>query len=84
MALIFGRLRKEEIQKGFDHYGIFMGVVPVYVGEVHGECRLAVRNGVPEWWMDVWAFVGQYIHCPEEGFMIKITGEIEGHHHGAA
>lgn len=79
---VLKRLSADEIRKNFDHYGVFMGMVPVYVGDVHGECRLSARNWVPEWWLDLWSFVGQYIYCPEEGFMIELKGEIEGHSHG--
>lgn len=28
---IFKRLTKEQIKQDFDHYGMFMGIVPIYV-----------------------------------------------------
>ena len=50
---VIKRLSKEDINKDFDHYGLFYGIVPVYVGDPYGEARVAVRNWIPEWTLDL-------------------------------
>ncbi|MEJ2897720.1 hypothetical protein ACLQ81_15295 [Bordetella avium] len=77
---IFERIPKEVIAKEFTHYGLFLGIVPVYVGDPEGECRVAVRNWWPDWLLgaaqfllDRFATIGLVEY---EDFMIKLTGEI--------
>lgn len=82
---IIDRLSHEEIRKHFTHYGLFCGVIPVYVGDIDGEeCTMAVRNWWPEWLMDAAnalyrvAFTVMEIFNPdiEPGWPILLTGEI--------
>jgi hypothetical protein len=77
---ILQRIPKEVIIKEFTHYGLFLGIVPVYVGDAEGECRVAVRNWVPEWTMSAAQFLLEHFAwlglIEYEGFMIKLTGEI--------
>lgn len=80
MALI-KRFTKEQIARDYDVYGWFYGVVPVYVGDPHkAECRVAVRNWIPEWTLDaacaVVAFLTAVGFMSNQGIAIKITGEI--------
>ncbi|CBJ79829.1 hypothetical protein XBJ1_0688 [Xenorhabdus bovienii SS-2004] len=72
---IFKHLTKDEIKRDYDHYGLFMGLIPVYVGDVHGECRLAVRNWLPDWLFDVADFICSL--CPGDYYVIKLTGIIK-------
>lgn len=50
---VFKRLSKEEIKQDYDHYGLMYGIVPVYVGDAYGDCRICVRNWIPEWTLDL-------------------------------
>ncbi|WP_296561203.1 hypothetical protein [Pigmentiphaga sp.] len=79
---IFQRIPRETIHKQFTHYGLFLGIVPVYVGDPDGECRVAVRNWVPEWTLDAAQFLLEQFAAlgliDYDGFMIKLTGKIEG------
>ncbi|EKL3976927.1 hypothetical protein PRH55_000259 [Morganella morganii] len=72
---IFKRLTKEQIKQDYDHYGLFMGIVPIYVGDHKGECRVAVRNWWPEWLLDL----ADAIHSltPYDYWAIKLTGQIK-------
>lgn len=78
---VFKRIPDEIIRQQFTHYGRFMGVVPVYVGDPEGECRVAVRNWWPEWLLDfaqasltLFASLGLVRY---DSIMIRLTGEIE-------
>ncbi|WP_206611638.1 hypothetical protein [Bordetella avium] len=77
---IFERIPKEVIAKEYTHYGLFLGIVPVYVGDPEGECRVAVRNWWPDWTLGVAQFFLDHFSAlgliEYEGFMIKLTGEI--------
>lgn len=61
------------------------GVVPVYIGDAHGECRVETRNWVPDLLFDLVAlafdgFTIAYSYIDqtyEPMFPIKITGAIE-------
>lgn len=47
---VLKRFKEEEIRKQFTHYGLFWGVVPVYVNMRNSEAPdVAVRNWLPEW-----------------------------------
>lgn len=77
---VFERIPQEIIRREFTHYGLFLGVVPIYVGDPIGECRVAVRNWWPEWLLDfaqasLCLFVSLGI-AGGDSIMIKITGEI--------
>lgn len=73
----------------FRYRGWFCGVVPVYVGDVnasHGP-EVAVRNGVPEWTLDLahllWdGFMALAVllnpTVQDPGWPIKITGRLDG------
>lgn len=58
MAMFFGRLSAAEIKAHFTHVGWYF-FVPVYLGlaseteEEQDGAEVAVRNGCPEWLMDV-------------------------------
>lgn len=49
---IFQRLSADEIRRDFTHVGLMFGLVPVYIGDPEGECRICVRNWWPEWLLD--------------------------------
>lgn len=49
---IFKRLTKAEINKDYDHYALMYGIIPIYVGDAEGQCRVCVRNWIPEWTLD--------------------------------
>lgn len=79
---ILQRIPRDTIRTQFTHYGLFLGIVPVYVGDPDGECRVAVRNWVPEWTLDAAQFLLEQFAAlgliEYDGVMIKLTGEIEG------
>ena len=52
MAVFIGRISKERIKAEFTHYGLMYGFIPVYIGHPYGICRVAVRNGWPDWLLD--------------------------------
>lgn len=73
---IFNNLSKAQIQQHYTHYGWFCNLVPIYVSDVDGECNVQVRNWVPEWTLDVAAWIADTI--PNDvGYPIRITGRIE-------
>jgi hypothetical protein len=85
MAIFRGRLTPEQIRT-YTHYGRFLGLVPIYFAEEGADgCRLAVRNGWPEWLLDVanalffvWCYVATtLVPDLEPRFPIVLTGEIE-------
>lgn len=81
---VLKRLSKKEISDNFEYYGYMFGIVPVYVGDPHGQVRIAVRNWVPEWVMDVMEVIHglavtamQSINREfEPTFAIKLKGKI--------
>lgn len=77
---VFERIPNETILREFTHYGMFLGLVPVYVGDPAGECRVAVRNWWPEWLLDfAQASLSFFVSiglADGDSIMIKITGEI--------
>ena len=83
MAVI-NRLTKDEIKKDYDSYGLFIGILPVYIGDIHGECRLSERNWIPEIAFDiVEGLFGVFceVSCIinpdfDPVFPIKITGRL--------
>ena len=72
---IFKRLTKEQIKQDYDHYALFMALVPIYVGDAHGECRIAVRNWWPEWLMDLAGAIHQL--TPHDQWIIKLGKRIK-------
>ena len=53
MAII-GRIPAAQLGTVYTHYGWFCGLVPIYVGDVSSEApRVAVRNWIPDWTLDV-------------------------------
>lgn len=71
---VFKRLTKDQIRSQFQYTGLFMGCVPVYVGDPYGDCVLAVRNGWPEWLLDAADALSSVV--PGDFYAIKLTGEI--------
>lgn len=48
------QMKKKDILRYFTHYGLYWGVVPVYVNMRVPDCPdVATRNGIPEWAMAV-------------------------------
>lgn len=72
---IFKRLTKEQIKQDYDHYALFMCIVPIYVGDVHGQCRVAVRNWWPDCLLDLADFVHQF--TPYDEWAIKMGKPIK-------
>lgn len=83
---IFNQMSREEIRQHFTHYGLFCGLVPVYVGELGSSdgCLMSVRNWWPEWMFGAAnalysvAFAVMEMFNPdlEPGWPILLTGEI--------
>lgn len=85
---VFHRIPEPELRQRFSHRGVFMGVVPIYLGEIETGCPvLAVRNWVPEVAFDLGSLLFELfclladlaIPGAEFGFPIKITGRLDGH-----
>lgn len=85
MAIFFDRVPKHDLGTRYTHVGLFYGFVPVYIGDPFGCPDIAVRNGWPDWLLDlgdalfgmaVWA--NQLLDPTWEnpGFFFKVTGEI--------
>jgi hypothetical protein len=82
---ILKRMTDDEIRRNFTHIGLMFGLVPVYIGDPEGQCRIAVRNWWPEWLLDAGeVLMGCAITFKcwldphyEPLFPIKITGEIQ-------
>lgn len=82
---VFKRLTREQIKNDYDHYALMFGIVPIYVGDVNGECRVAVRNWIPEWTLDVAdSIFSVCVSCMEfmnpdyePMFFLKVGKEIE-------
>ena len=82
---VLKRLSKEEISENFDYYGYMFGIVPVYVGDPYGQARIAVRNWVPEWVMDVMEVIHRLAVAAiqsinqefEPTFAIRLKGKIK-------
>ncbi|HGP5909348.1 hypothetical protein LH673_02460 [Morganella morganii] len=72
---IFNRLTEEQIKQDYDHYGLFMGIVPIYVGDHEGEFRVAVRNWWPDWLLDLADAISRL--TPYDYWSIKLTGQIK-------
>ncbi len=48
---ILHRIPPAELERQFTHRGWFLGLVPVYLGDLDSDGPLvAERNWVPEWW----------------------------------
>jgi len=87
MAILFGRVPAKDFGTKFTHFGRFYSIVPVYLGDPFGPAPVvAVRNGLPDWLLDVadlvWnaAVWARQLVDPEyehPGFMIAVTGEIK-------
>lgn len=76
----------DELGTRFTHYGWFVGLVPVYIGDPDKDAPiLAERNWVPVWWFSfvAWAFqrfcdVAELLDPDFEPlFPIQIAGRIE-------
>lgn len=54
MAILFGRIPASDLGTRYTHFGRFYGIVPVYLGDPFGPGPdVAVRNGWPDWLLDV-------------------------------
>lgn len=77
-------ISKEELKKDFTHYGLFFGLVPVYLGDIEGDMLIATRNGIPDIFMDTvevlfatFVFIATFIKPDfEPNYAIRITGEM--------
>lgn len=82
---VFQRLSEVQIKRDFTHVGLMFGLVPVYIGDPEGECRVCVRNWWPEWLLDVAEVLMNSaitVKCwldpyYEPMYPMKITGKIE-------
>ncbi|WP_368872424.1 hypothetical protein [Proteus terrae] len=72
---IFKRLTKEQITRDYDHYALFMGIVPIYVGDVYGECKVAVRNWWPDWLLDLAEVISSL--TPYDEWVIRLGEKIK-------
>ncbi|WP_260579258.1 hypothetical protein [Proteus mirabilis] len=52
-----------------------MGIVPIYVGDVYGECRVAVRNWWPDWLLDLAEVISSL--TPYDEWVIKLGKKIK-------
>lgn len=86
---VFQHIPPDQLRAHFRYRGWFCGLVPVYVGALRGVDgpNVAVRNGVPEWTLDLAHLAwGAFCHVAEllnpeaaqVGFPIKITGRLDG------
>ncbi|MFT7722253.1 MAG: hypothetical protein QM788_05420 [Roseateles sp.] len=75
----------EDLGTRFTHYGWFVGLVPVYIGDPHQDAPImAERNWVPGWWLGAvtWLFhavcsVAEQLDPEFEPlYPIQITGRI--------
>lgn len=86
---VFQHIPPDQLRAHFRYRGWFLGLVPVYVGEVgHPQGpNVAVRNGVPEWALDLAHVLwGAFVSVAglvnpmayQAPFPIKITGRLDG------
>lgn len=84
---VFKRIPEPVLLQRFTHRGWFMGLVPIYLGEIETGCPvLAVRNWVPEVAFDLGSLLFELfclaadvvIPGVEFEFPIKITGRLDG------
>lgn len=82
---IFKPIPKSELGTTYTHYGMFMGVVPVYVGDVESWAPLMTeRNWVPAWYLSaIEALFGLFCMAAtavrpdyEPMYAIRLTGRI--------
>jgi hypothetical protein len=81
---MFQRMSDSYIKEHFTHYGIFCGVVPIYMTDSDMP-DIAVRNGYPDFLLDIVAFAWQVMSIVAEfvvkdyepGFLFEMYGEIE-------
>ncbi len=83
---IFHPVSKAELHQHFTHYGWFVGLVPVYVGNLGADApTVTERNGVPEWSFSLaeslfglFCWVSSLLSPEfEPAFPLLITGEIK-------
>ncbi|WP_343590156.1 hypothetical protein [Paracidovorax wautersii] len=83
---IFHPVPRTQLGSEFTHYGWFVGLVPVYVGDLDQVAPVvAERNGVPEWCFTLaeaafglFCWVSSMVSPDfEPSFPILITGEIQ-------
>lgn len=82
---VFDRITKQQLTRDFTHYGWIYGCCPVYVGDPDGECRIAMRNYIPEWPLDlmemIYGFAIQTMLLLNPHFQpvfaIRLTGPIK-------
>ena len=76
---------RAELGRLFTHYGWFVGLVPVYLGNLDLEGpTVTERNGVPEWYFSlaeglfgIFCWVSSRLDPAfEPGFPLLITGQI--------
>lgn len=85
--MFFNRVPASEIGTRYTHKGLFLGLVPCYIGtpDANGP-DIAEWNGVPEplFWLaimafEAFAFIAESLQpgCTGEGWPIKVTGKLE-------
>jgi hypothetical protein len=83
---IFHPVPKAELREHFTHYGWFVGLVPVYIGNLDAVApTVTERNGVPEWYFSLAeGLFGLFCRMSsllspefEPAFPLLITGEIK-------
>lgn len=83
MAVFSGRVSEKDLRERFVYRGWLYGIVPVYVGDVRQHSpALSVRNGVPEFVLDLSeAIVGAILTLApnfQPTHPIKLTGRLDG------
>lgn len=83
MAVFSGRVSEKDLREKFIYRGWLYGIVPVYVGDVRKHSpELSVRNGVPEFVLDlVEAIVGVMLTLSpnfQPSHPIKLTARLDG------
>ena len=86
MSLLFDRVPRAQLGTTYQYTGWFLGMVPVYIGDLDDEAPLVTeRNGVPTWWFDLVSLLFATF-CLAMGvvrpdvqipFFFKITGVLE-------
>ena len=83
---IFDPVPKSELGTTYTHYGLFMCLVPVYIGDIESSAPLMTeRNWVPAWCMSaveglfgLFCLVATTVRPDYEPmYAIRLTGRIE-------
>lgn len=83
---LFQHFTADEVRRNFVYRGWFAGVVPVYIGDLSGDCPdLAVRNGIPELALDIvegivatFMMLADLLGIEVAGYPLKITERLDG------